>query len=77
MAKVSNNSMAMLATVSLVGVFASTLGFFSADLCTVEQLEGWTSCAAIEQQRQLGSWAFLLLSILGFTVSIIRIRKNK
>jgi hypothetical protein len=77
MAKVSNNSMAMLATVSLVGVFASTLGFFSADLCTVEQLEGWTSCAAIEQQRQLGSWAFLLLSIIGFTVSIIRIRKNK
>ena len=77
MAKVSNNSMAMLATVSLVGVFASTLGFFNADLCTVEQLEGWTSCAAIEQQRQLGSWAFLLLSIIGFTVSIIRIRKNK
>ena len=77
MAKVSNNSMAMLATVSLVGVFASTLGFFSADLCTVEQLEGWTSCAAIEQQRHIGSWAFLLLSIIGFTVSIIRIRKNK
>ena len=77
MAKVSNNSMAMVATVSLVGVFASTLGFFSADQCVVEQLEGWTSCAAIEQQRQLGSWAFLLLSIIGFAVSIIRIRKNK
>ena len=77
MAKVSNNSMAMLATVSVVGVFASTLGFFNADLCTVEQLEGWTSCAAIEQQRQLGSIAFLALSIIGFTVSIIRIKKPK
>jgi hypothetical protein len=77
MAKVSNNSMAMVATVSLVGIFASTLGFFNSDLCTVEQLEGWTSCAAIEQQRQLGSWGFLLLSIVGFTVSIIRIKKHK
>jgi len=48
MAKVGNNSMAMLATVSVVGVFASTLGFFNADLCTVQQLEGWTSCAASE-----------------------------
>lgn len=77
MARVSNNSMAMLATVSLVGVFASTLGFFSADLCTVEQVEGWTSCAAIEQQRHLGSIAFLVLSIVGFGVSIIRIKKQK
>jgi hypothetical protein len=77
MARVSNNSMAMLATVSLVGVFASTLGFFNADLCTVEQLDGWTSCAAIEQQRHLGSWGFLALSIVGFTVSIIRIKKQK
>jgi len=77
MARVSNNSMAMLATVSLVGIFASTLGFFNADLCTVEQVEGWTSCAAIEQQRQLGSWAFLALSIIGFAVSIIRIKKHK
>ncbi|MFM6967008.1 MAG: hypothetical protein ACKOWI_06615, partial [Rhodoluna sp.] len=68
---------AMLATVSLVGVFASILGFFSADLCTVEQLDGWTSCAAIEQQRQVGSFTFLALSIIGFSVSIIRIRKLK
>ena len=77
MSKVSNNSMAMLATVSLVGVFASALGFFSADLCTVEQLDGWTSCAAIEQQRHIGSWVLFFLSIVGFAMSIIRIRKNK
>lgn len=77
MAKVGNNSMAMLATVSLVGIFASTLGFFNSDLCTVEQLDGWTSCAAIEQQRQLGSWAFFALSVIGFAVSIIRIKKHK
>jgi hypothetical protein len=77
MAKLSNNSMAMLATVSVVGIFASTLGFFNADLCTVEQVEGWTSCASIEQQRQLGSWAFLALSIIGFSVSIMRIKKQK
>ena len=77
MSRVSNNSMAMVATVSLVGIFASTLGLFNSDLCTVEQLNDWTSCAAIEQQRQLGSWAFLALSIVGFAVSIIRIKKQK
>lgn len=77
MARISNNSMAMLATVSVVGVAASTLGFFNADLCTVEQLEGWTSCAAIEQQRHIGALAFLALSIIGFSVSIIRIKKHK
>lgn len=77
MAKVSNNSMAMLATVSLVGLFASGLGFFSPDTCTVDQLEGWTSCASIHEQRILGSWGFLLLSIIGFTVSIVRMKKSK
>jgi hypothetical protein len=76
-AKVGNNSMAMLATVSLVGIFASTLGFFNSDLCTVEQLDGWTSCAAIEQQRHMGGWAFFALSVIGFAVSIIRIKKHK
>lgn len=77
MSRVSNNSMAMLATVSLVGLFASALGFFNEDLCTVEQVEGWTSCAAIHDQRVLGSWGFLLLSIIGFTVSIVRMNKRK
>jgi hypothetical protein len=77
MAKVSNNSMAMVATVSLVGVLASSIGFFSPDTCTVDQLEGWTSCAAIHEQRILGSWGFLLLSIIGFAVSIVRIKKSK
>jgi hypothetical protein len=77
MAKLTNNSMAMVATVSIVGVFASTLGFFNADLCTVQQLDGWTSCAAIEQQRHLGSFLFLALSIVGFAVSIVRIKKRK
>lgn len=77
MAKVSNNSMAMLATISLVAVLASAIGFFSPDTCTVEQIDGWTSCAAIAQQRHLGAWGFLALSIIGFTVSIVRMKKHK
>jgi hypothetical protein len=77
MSRVSNNSMAMVATVSLVGVLASAIGFFSPDTCTVAQLEGWTSCAAIHEQRIFGSWGFLLLSIIGFAVSIVRLKKQK
>lgn len=77
MATVKNNSMAMLATVSLVGVFASTLGFFDPSTCTDVQAEGWTSCAAIAEQRQIGAWVLLGLSAIGFSVSIVRRTKHK
>jgi hypothetical protein len=77
MAKLQNNSMAMLATVSIVGVLASVLGFFDPSTCIDVQAEGWTSCEAIAEQRRLGSWFLLGLSILGFSVSIVRRSKRK
>jgi hypothetical protein len=77
MAKVQNNSMAMLATVSLVGVLASVLGFFDPATCIDVQAEGWTSCEAIAEQRKLGAWLLLGLSAVGFSVSIVRRTKHK
>ena len=77
MAKLENNSMAMLATVSIVGVLASLLGFFDPASCIDVQAEGWTSCAAIAEQRRLGSWLLMGLSIIGFSVSIVRRTKHK
>jgi len=32
--EISNNSLAMIATVALVGILASAIGFFSPDYCT-------------------------------------------
>ena len=77
MAKLQNNSMAMLATVSIVGVLASVLGFFDPSTCMDVQTDGWTSCEAIAEQRRLGSWLLMGLSIIGFSVSIVRRVKHK
>lgn len=77
MPKIKNNSMAMVATVALVGVFASVIGLFDPSTCIDVQTEGWTSCASIARDRQIGSWILLGLSVFGFTVSLVRRKKRK
>lgn len=77
MPKIQNNSMAMVATVALVGVFASIIGLFDPSTCIDVQAEGWTSCESIARDRQIGSWILLGLSVLGFTFSLVRRKKRK
>jgi hypothetical protein len=77
MAKIQNNSMAMVATVALVGVFASILGLFDPSTCVDVQAEGWTSCESIARDRQIGSWILLGLSMFGFVISLVRRKKRK
>ena len=73
--EVKNNSMAMIATVAMVGMLASAIGFFSPDYCTVEQSDDWTSCAAIAQQRDIGTIVLFLACAIGFAVSFQRRRR--
>lgn len=77
MAKIQNNSLAMVATVALVGVFASIIGLFDPSTCVDVQTEGWTSCESIASDRQIGSWVLLSLSVLGFAASFVRRKKQK
>jgi hypothetical protein len=77
MAKLQNNSMAMVATVSLVGLFASVIGLFDPNTCIDVQTEGWTSCENIAREREIGSWILFSLSLIGFTVSIVRRKRKK
>jgi hypothetical protein len=74
--RVANNSMAMVATISAVALFASLIGFFDPATCIDVQAEGWTSCEAIAEQRRIGSWSMLGLAIIGFAVSLVR-RKRR
>jgi len=74
--EISNNSLAMIATVALVGILASAIGFFSPDYCTVPQQDDWTSCEAIAQQRNTGSIVIFVVCVLGFALSITRRRKQ-
>lgn len=75
--KIQNNSMAMIATVSLVGILASIIGFFDPNTCTVEQLDNWTSCQSIANDRRIGSFVLLALSLLGFGISIVRTKSKR
>ncbi|NBS62435.1 MAG: hypothetical protein EBT26_10455 [Microbacteriaceae bacterium] len=74
--EIKNNSLAMLATVALVGMLASAIGFFSPGYCTVPQQDDWTSCEAIAQQRNIGSIALFVVCLVGFTVSLSKRRKG-
>jgi hypothetical protein len=75
--EIRNNSMAMIATVALVGVLASLIGFFDPNTCTVAQSSDWTSCQAIATDRKIGSAFLLALSLVGFGVSLVRTKKAK
>ncbi len=75
--RVQNNSMAMLATISLVALLASFIGFFDPTTCIDVQTEGWTSCQAIAEQRQVGSWVMLSVAVIGFAVSSVRTKKTR
>ena len=74
--EIKNNSMAMIATVALVGMLASAIGFFSPDYCTVPQSDDWTSCEAIAQQRNIGSIVLFVLCLGGFAISLSKRRKG-
>lgn len=67
----------MVATVCLVGIFASILGFFDPNNCTVDQLDNWTSCESIARDRQIGSWVLLTASVAGFAFSLVRTRSKR
>jgi hypothetical protein len=76
MLNIKNNSMAMVATIALVGVIASVIGLFDPSTCVETQANDWTSCANIARDRQIGFWALLIVSVLGFAVSITRKSKK-
>jgi nucleoside recognition membrane protein YjiH len=73
--EISNNSLAMIATIALVGILASAIGFFSPDYCTVPQQDDWTSCASIAESRNIGSIVLFVVCVLGFVFSIAKRRK--
>jgi hypothetical protein len=72
-----NNSLAMLATITGVGILAWAIGFFDPTTCTpTAQLDGWTSCEAIAQERTFALW-LLILGTIGIVIFLwLRGRKK-
>lgn len=55
-----NNSLAMLATVTGVGILAWAIGFFDPETCSPGlQQSGWTSCQEIAQGQSLALGIFV------------------
>ncbi len=72
-----NNSLAMLATITGVGILAWWVGFFDPETCNPEaQQPGWTSCEAIAQERTIALWVLILVTISAVTITLVR-RKRK
>ena len=59
-----NNSLAMLATITAVGILAWAIGFFDPETCTPDiQQTGWTSCESIAAERNLAFALFVLVTL--------------
>lgn len=55
-----NNSLAMLATISIVLGLASLIGYIDPAVCTVEQSEAFVSCEQAASQHIAGFLGFTL-----------------
>ncbi len=73
-----NNSLAMLATITGVGILAWWVGFFEPETCTPEaQQAGWTSGESIAQERTLALWVLIITTLVAVTITLIRRNKRK
>lgn len=73
-----NNSLAMLATITGIGILAWWVGFFDPTTCTPSaQQAGWTSCEAIAAERTIALWVLITVTIVAVTITLVRGRKKK
>ena len=64
-----NNSLAMLATITSIGILAWWVGFFDPETCSPDaQVAGWTSCESIAQERNIA--LALLIGITVFAIAV-------
>jgi hypothetical protein len=71
-----NNSLAMLATIAGVGILAWWVGFFDPETCVPDvQVEGWTSCEQIAQERNIALWVLIGVTAVAVAITLLRRRK--
>lgn len=68
-----NNSLAMLATVTGVGILAWWIGYFDPETCKQDlQQDGWTSCESIAATQNLALMLFIAITVLSAAFVTIR-----
>ena len=71
-----NNSMAMLALISLVVALASLIGYVDPATCPIQNSQGWATCEQAAAQHLWIFWIFGGFGVLTFAGSFL-IRKFK
>jgi hypothetical protein len=69
-----NNSLAMVATISLVLSVASMISYIDPAVCAGSQTEGFVTCEQAAQQHILGFWGFMAFGIITLVAGTIRNR---
>jgi hypothetical protein len=72
-----NNSLAMVATISLAMGLASIIGYVDPGVCVVQGAEAYGSCEAIASQHIWGFVGFTSFGVLTFIIGAIRNRRSK
>lgn len=68
----------MLATIAGIGILAWFVGFFDPETCTPSaQVEGWTSCADIANQRTIALYVLVAVTVIGVLVTTVLKKKKK
>ena len=71
-----NNGLAMLGTIATIGILAWWIGFFDPTTCTPSnQQQGWTSCEAIANERNIALWLLVGITVVACAAWIFRKRK--
>ena len=72
-----NNSLAMLATISLAMGLASIIGYVEPSVCVVGETDAVASCQEVANQHIWGFLGFTSFGILTLLFSAIRSRRRK
>lgn len=72
-----NNSLAMLATISLVMGLASIIGYVEPSACVLSGPEAFASCEEIANQRIWGFVGFTSFGVLTLLFGALRNRRRK
>ena len=73
-----NNSLAMLATITGIGILAWAVGFFDPETCVPDaQLAGWTSCETIAQERNIALWVLIGITVVAISVTSISAYRSR
>ena len=72
-----NNSLAMLATISIVAALASMIGYIDPAVCEGLNSGGFVTCEQAAQQHIWAFWGFGGFGVLVLVAGTIRARRNR